>query len=120
MMATITFFGFSTGRGSVGGFDGEADSRGARAVEDAGTFDGVHQFGFHDDRDVAALEAGVVIAWLVLKGKRPAVDSTMRPARDADADGGFGLGLPVKGFLELLGCFWRDREQGDLRIRKVA
>ena len=103
-MATITFFGFSTGWGSVGGFDSEADSRGARAVEDAGTLDGFDQFRFHNDRDVTALDAGVVIAWLVLKGKRPAVDSTVRAARDADADGGFRLGLPFEGLLELLCC----------------
>ena len=98
-MDTISFFGVSTGWRSVGGFDVEADTRGACVVGDACTFDGVDEIGLHDERNLVALDADVLVAGLVFKGKPPPLDSTAWSTRDADADGGFRFGLRVERFL---------------------
>jgi hypothetical protein len=71
----------------------------------------VDEIGLHDERDLVALDADVLVAGLVFKDKPPALDSTAWSTSDADTDGGFRLGLRIERFLELLHCFWRDRDQ---------
>lgn len=108
LVATATFFiVVSTRRWRIRRVDRKSSAHPIVGIIDAGVLQDLQQLRLCYDLYVSGVDDRVLRSWLVLHGKPPAVDSTMRAADHRHAH---GRAWRIAGFeclLQLLFCFRR-------------